>query len=69
MAGWLDTFAESFFGRLPAEQRGAARDEALALLAPYLCDERGRWKADYIWLRFAARRAGEPAAGDGPSGV
>ena len=57
MAGWLDTFAESFFGRLPADQRGAARDEVLALLAPYLCDERGRWTADYVRLRFAARIA------------
>jgi hypothetical protein len=69
MAGWLDTFAESFFGRLPAEQRGAARDEVLALLAPYLCDERGRWTADYVRLRFAARVAAEPAAGDARSGV
>jgi trans-aconitate methyltransferase len=58
MAGWLDTFAESFLGRLPADQRGAARDEVLALLTPYLCDERGRWTADYVRLRFAARLAG-----------
>jgi hypothetical protein len=57
MAGWLDTFAESFFGRLPADQRGAARDEVLALLAPYLRDEQGRWTADYVRLRFAARVA------------
>ena len=58
MAGWLDTFAESFFGRLPVNQRDGARDEVLALLAPYLCDERGRWTADYVRLRFAARLAG-----------
>jgi SAM-dependent methyltransferase len=57
MAGWLDTFAESFFGRLPVDQRGAARDEVLALLAPYLRDEQGRWTADYVRLRFAARAA------------
>lgn len=58
MAGWLGTFAEGFFGRLPANQRAAARDEVLALLAPYLRDERGRWIADYVRLRFAARLAG-----------
>jgi trans-aconitate methyltransferase len=58
MAGWLDTFAESFFGRLPAEQREEARAEVLALLAPYLLDERGRWTVDYVRLRFAARLAG-----------
>jgi hypothetical protein len=57
MAGWLDTFAESFFGRLPAEQRDEARAEVLALLAPYLLDERGRWTVDYVRLRFAARLA------------
>ena len=55
MAGWLDTFAEPFFGRLPAELRAAACDEVLALLAPCLRDERGRWTADYVRLRFAAR--------------
>jgi SAM-dependent methyltransferase len=58
MAGWLATFAESFFGRLPAAARDAARDEVLALLAPHLRDERGRWTADYVRLRFAARLAG-----------
>jgi trans-aconitate methyltransferase len=54
MAGWLETFADPFFARLPAELRAAARDEALALLAPCLRDERGRWTADYVRLRFAA---------------
>ena len=56
MAGWLATFADPFFSRLPAEQRVAARDEVLALLAPCLRDEAGRWTADYVRLRFAARR-------------
>jgi trans-aconitate methyltransferase len=57
MAGWLDTFAEGFFARLPADHRGPARDEVLALLAPYLRDEQGRWTADYVRLRFAAHTA------------
>lgn len=54
MAGWLETFADAAFAVLPASQRNAARDEALALLRPSLCDEKGNWIADYMRLRFAA---------------
>ena len=56
MAGWLDTFAEPFFARLPEAERAAARDEVLDLLAPALRDDRGRWTADYVRLRFIAPR-------------
>jgi trans-aconitate methyltransferase len=54
MAGWLDTFADPLFHQLPVEQRVTARDDAIELLRPVLCDEQGRWTADYIRLRFAA---------------
>jgi trans-aconitate methyltransferase len=54
MAGWLETFADAAFAALPAGSRDAARDEALALLRPSLCDENGNWIADYMRLRFAA---------------
>jgi SAM-dependent methyltransferase len=57
MAGWLDTFAETFFARLAPAARPVARDEVLELLRPCLCDEAGRWTADYVRLRFAARLA------------
>jgi trans-aconitate methyltransferase len=57
MRGWLDTFCEPFFRRLPAEKRSDARDEVIAMLQPVLCDEKGRWTADYIRLRFVARAA------------
>jgi len=57
MAGWLDTFAEQFLRRLPAGERASARDEAIAMLRPVLCDEAGRWTADYMRLRFLARRS------------
>jgi SAM-dependent methyltransferase len=57
MAGWIATFGEVLLSLLPAKERTAARDEAVALLRPVLCDERGRWTADYIRLRFAARLA------------
>jgi trans-aconitate methyltransferase len=56
MAGWLDTFAASFLSRLPASERVGARDEAIAMLMPVLRDEAGRWTADYMRLRFLARR-------------
>jgi len=57
MAGWLETFAEPFVRRLPETERAAAIDEALHLLAPSLRDASGQWIADYVRLRFAARRA------------
>lgn len=56
MVGWMETFAEPLFCHLPAEERGVARDEAIELVRPVLCDEQGRWTADYIRLRFAAHR-------------
>jgi SAM-dependent methyltransferase len=52
--GWLQTFGDPLFKQLPEDQRVAARDEVAALLCPVLCDEQGRWTADYIRLRFAA---------------
>ena len=56
MQGWLETFTESFFRPLDATDRAAARAEALALLEPVLRDAQGGWTADYVRLRFAARR-------------
>lgn len=55
MAGWLEVFTASLFANLPPELRTTARDEVLELLRLVLCDEQGRWTADYIRLRFAAR--------------
>ncbi|HLW69746.1 MAG TPA: methyltransferase domain-containing protein [Candidatus Binataceae bacterium] len=54
MEGWLETFGEPLFKLLPPAERAAARDEVIALVRPVLCDEQGRWTADYIRLRFAA---------------
>jgi SAM-dependent methyltransferase len=55
MAGWLETFAEGLFAHLAPDERPVARDEVIALLRPCLCDTEGRWTADYVRLRFAAR--------------
>ena len=57
MAAWLHTFAAWAFEGLPEPERAAAFAEAVELLRPSLCDSRGRWTADYMRLRFAARRA------------
>jgi hypothetical protein len=41
---------------LPVEQREAYFDDVARLLRPVLCDEQGNWTADYIRIRFAARK-------------
>ena len=56
MRGWLKTFANPFCSALPAEQREDYLEEATEMLRPVLCDESGRWTADYMRLRFLARK-------------
>jgi hypothetical protein len=56
MRGWLETFAIPFTGRLEDAERGAFLDEVVDKLRPVLCDEQGRWTADYMRLRFLARK-------------
>ncbi len=56
LEAWLDTFAEDFFGALPPADRRPARAEVADLLRPVLMDETGTWVADYVRLRFRARR-------------
>jgi SAM-dependent methyltransferase len=55
MRGWLDTFALLFVVGLDAATRQAVLDHATRLLRVSLCDSGGRWTADYMRLRFAAR--------------
>jgi SAM-dependent methyltransferase len=52
---WLDTFAASFFRAAPERDRISLRDATARLLRPILCDAAGKWTADYVRLRFAAR--------------
>jgi trans-aconitate methyltransferase len=54
MTGWLWTFGTPFIKVLPQADQSAALDEAVELLRPVLCDEKGRWTADYMRLRFLA---------------
>lgn len=63
VTGWLETFAESFTSALPAGDRPAFLAEVRDALAPELCDAEGRWTADYVRLRFAADKPGDPFDG------
>ena len=56
MAGWLHTFRRGVLDSLPADVREKVVDETCALLAQVLKDELGNWTADYVRLRFIARR-------------
>lgn len=58
MADWLETFAESFVCDLPASQRAGFFREVQEELRADLCSEDGRWTADYVRLRFCARKKG-----------
>ncbi len=60
MAGWLNTFRRGLLDRLPADLRTMVVDECCSLLAPALRDEEGNWIADYVRLRFIARRTEAP---------
>lgn len=55
--GWLNTFRHDLLEELPGGDRAAAMDEITNLLKPVLCDEEGKWTADYVRLRFVARRS------------
>jgi len=54
--GWLETFGGPLMGALAPGEQADAIDEIERLLRPTLCDERGRWTADYTRLRFSATR-------------
>ena len=57
VTGWLETFAENFISKLAPADRPAFIAEVRETLRPQLCDEHGKWTADYTRLRFAAQRA------------
>ena len=57
MAGWLETFADPFLTGLPADTAAAIRADTLRRLGA-LHDPAEGWIADYMRLRFIARRPG-----------
>jgi trans-aconitate methyltransferase len=56
VTGWLETFAESFTSTLPPAERPTYIAEVREALRQELCDAEGKWTADYIRLRFAAKK-------------
>jgi trans-aconitate methyltransferase len=56
MSGWLNTFRKGVLDSLPQELSETVVQETVALLAPALCDEDGHWTADYVRLRFIAKK-------------
>jgi len=54
LTGWLETFRKPFFDQF-GDRRAAVLAEVESLLAPSLRDKSGRWTADYVRLRVAAR--------------
>jgi len=54
MSGWLRTFRRGVLDGLPEALRDTVVDETVALLAPVLRDEEGKWTGDYVRLRFIA---------------
>lgn len=58
--GWLETFAHSFIDGLEEHHKNTVLSNVTSLLEPVLCDEDGNWTADYVRLRFSARKIGVP---------
>ncbi len=56
MRGWLETFAQPYFSALPAAETHGFISEVVNTLRPVLCDATGNWHADYVRLRFSARK-------------
>lgn len=56
MEEWLRTFRRGVLESLPDPVRETVLHEAVELLSLALRDEAGNWTADYVRLRFAARR-------------
>jgi SAM-dependent methyltransferase len=57
VTAWLETFAENFTRPLPPADHPAFLAEVQESLRPQLCDAEGKWTADYVRLRFAARKS------------
>jgi trans-aconitate methyltransferase len=56
MDGWLRTFRRGVLEGIPEPQRETVIAECCTLLGTALRDEEGKWVADYVRLRFIARR-------------
>lgn len=59
--GWLGTFRAGFLDEagVPQDARARVIEDVEALLAPVLRDDAGNWTADYVRLRWQARKPQE----------
>ena len=56
MGGWLETFAQHHLGVVAEAERAALIADVVNSLRAVLCDDNDVWRADYVRLRFAARK-------------
>lgn len=56
LADWLWTFGESFLMRVPEAERDAVIADVVEAARPRLRQPDGSWVADYVRLRFMARK-------------
>jgi trans-aconitate methyltransferase len=56
MAAWLETFAQPFFRGMDATERSEVIADVAARLAPTRKNAAGEWSADYVRVRFIARK-------------
>jgi SAM-dependent methyltransferase len=54
--GWLETFAHVYLAAVPLRDREQLISEVVADLRDRLTDNEGNWIADYVRLRFHARK-------------
>jgi SAM-dependent methyltransferase len=54
--GWLATYERSWLKELTLEEQDEVIAEIADQLRPVLCDSTGTWTADFVHLRFAARK-------------
>src|SRR3546814_10631758 len=59
IAGWLETFCESFLRQVPEAGQPALLAEVTEALRGDICDAEGRWTADYVRLSFTVRLKGD----------
>jgi trans-aconitate methyltransferase len=57
VTAWLETFAQNFTATLPPTERPAYLVEVRESLRDQLCDADGKWTADYVRLRFLAKKS------------
>ena len=56
VVAWLEVFAQPFTKSIPEREQGQFLDEIRSEVAPKLQNPDGTWSADYVRLRFLARK-------------